>query len=75
MFFCLEHWKEEENRKGYREIQVEIVSCRTLCDPMDCSLDRSVGKESTCNVGDPSSIPGLGASTGEEIEEKGMTDG
>ena len=26
----------------------------------------SVGKESTCNAGDPSSIPGLGRSTGEE---------
>ena len=27
--------------------------------------DNSVGKESTCNVGDPSSIPGLGRSPGE----------
>ena len=27
----------------------------------------SVGKESTCNAGDPSSIPGLGTSTGEGI--------
>ena len=27
----------------------------------------SVGKESTCNVGDPGSIPGLGRSTGEGI--------
>ena len=27
----------------------------------------SVGKESTCNAGDPSSIPGLGRSTGEGI--------
>ena len=26
----------------------------------------SVGKESTCNVGDPGSIPGLGRSPGEE---------
>ena len=25
----------------------------------------SVGKESTCNAGDPGSIPGLGRSTGE----------
>ena len=25
------------------------------------------GKESTCNAGDPSSIPGLGRSTGERI--------
>ena len=29
--------------------------------------DSSVGKESTCNTGDPSSIPGSGRSTGEEI--------
>ena len=28
----------------------------------------SVGKESTCNAGDPSSIPGLGRSTGEGID-------
>ena len=28
--------------------------------------DSSVGKESACNVGDPSSIPGLGRSPGEE---------
>ena len=27
----------------------------------------SVGKESTCNAGDPSSIPGLGRSAGEGI--------
>ena len=29
--------------------------------------DSSVGKESTCNVGDPSLIPGSGRSTGEGI--------
>ena len=29
--------------------------------------DRSAGKEPTCNVGDPSSIPGLGRSAGEGI--------
>ena len=29
--------------------------------------DSSVGKESTCNAGDPGLIPGLGRSTGEEI--------
>ena len=27
--------------------------------------DSSVGKESTCNAGDPGSIPGLGRSAGE----------
>ena len=30
-------------------------------------LDSSVGKESTCNAGDPSSIPGSGRSPGEGI--------
>ena len=29
--------------------------------------DRSVGKESACNAGDPGSIPGSGRSTGEGI--------
>ena len=29
--------------------------------------DSSVGKESTCNAGDPGSIPGLGRSPGEGI--------
>ena len=29
--------------------------------------DSSVGKESVCNAGDPSSIPGSGRSAGEEI--------
>ena len=31
------------------------------------TADSSVGKESTCNVGDPNLIPGLGRSTGEGI--------
>ena len=29
--------------------------------------DSSIGKESACNAGDPSSIPGLGRSSGEGI--------
>ena len=29
--------------------------------------DSSVGKEFTCNAGDPGSVPGLGRSTGEGI--------
>ena len=29
------------------------------------SCSSSVGKDSTCNAGDPGSIPGLGRSTGE----------
>ena len=36
---------------------------------MRCGLphDSSVGKESTCNAGDPGLIPGLGRSAGEGI--------
>ena len=30
--------------------------------------DSSVGKDSTCNAGDPDSIPGLGRSAGEGID-------
>ena len=31
-------------------------------------LDNSVGKEPTCNAGDPGSIPGFGRSAGEGID-------
>ena len=33
-----------------------------------CFPGSSAGKESTCNEGDPSSIPGLGRSTGKGID-------
>ena len=39
-----------------------------LCRDVDCPKgfpDSSVGKVSTCNAGDPGSIPGLGRSSGE----------
>ena len=39
-----------------------VQLCLILCEPMDGSSD---GKESACNAGDPSSIPGLGRSPGE----------
>ena len=38
--------------------------------PLGCCLgfpNSSAGKESACNAGDPSSIPGLGKSAGEGI--------
>ena len=35
--------------------------------PVEDFPDSSVGKESACNAGDPSSIPGLGRSTGAGI--------
>ena len=57
----------------------EIVASWNLVWPVDteiaCVVEKawpgfphsSVGKESTCNAGDPSSIPRLGRSTGEGI--------
>ena len=44
-------------------------SCPTLCDPMDYTESfpcGSAGKESSCNVRDLGSIPGLGRSPGGE---------
>ena len=43
-------------------IQLEIIILSKLGFPAS-----SVGKEFTCNAGDPSAIPGLGRSTGEGI--------
>ena len=40
----------------------------TLKHTWQFSPDSSVGKESTCNAGVPSSIPGSGCSTGERID-------
>ena len=34
---------------------------------LELNKDSSVGKESTCNAGEPSSIPGLGRFAGEGI--------
>ena len=42
-----------------------VVLC--LCIGVKGFPDSSVGKESTCNAGDPSSFPGLGRSTGEGL--------
>ena len=40
---------------------------KQLRESVICFPDSSVGKESVCNAGDPSSISGLGRSTGEGI--------
>ena len=40
---------------------------QVICILQDLSPDSSVGKESACNAGDPSLIPGLGRSPGEGI--------
>ena len=41
-------------------------SANLIALPM-LTTDNSIGKESTCNAGDPGSIPGSGRSTGEGI--------
>ena len=44
------------------------LNCPTRADLTNLGFpDSSVGKESACNAGDPSSIPGLGISTGKGI--------
>ena len=48
----------------------QYCQCRVLHTSITCSVGfpgNSAGKESTCNAGDPSSIPGLGVSPGEGI--------
>ena len=45
------------------DVVIEIIKC----DLFDSNNDSSVGKESACNAGDPSLIPGLGRSAGEGI--------
>ena len=41
------------------------TACKTLIEDKLGFPDSSVGKESTCNAGDPGSIPGLERSRGE----------
>ena len=48
-------------------IKGETLSRESEIDKGCCFPHRSVGKESACNAGDPSSIPGSGRSTGEGI--------
>ena len=46
---------------GFLIYEMEIIVPASYC------FDSSVGKESACNAGDPSLIPGLGRSSGEGI--------
>ena len=50
----------KEERGAYLFKNPLEETCKALQFP-----DSSVDKESTCNAGDPGSIPGLGRSTGE----------
>ena len=46
---------------------METPMLLTITTKFTLSSESSVGKESTCNAGDPSSIPGLERSAGEGI--------
>jgi len=54
--------------EGLKSIYLFIQ--HTFTEHLTCGRgfpDRLVGKESTCNAGDPSSIPGSGRSSGEGL--------
>ena len=44
-----------------------VIEKKSICQCTWDSPDSSVGKVSTCNAGDPSSIPGSGSFTVEEL--------
>ena len=62
------HWNELLDPP---EVQLKINLHAVLCNEDESNNmgfpDSSVSKESACNAGDPSSIPGLGRSAGEGI--------
>ena len=60
-----------KNFKGRKKQEVKLKEFTDLCN-LGNTLAKttaisSAGKESTCNVGDPRSIPGMGRSPGEGI--------
>ena len=60
-------WEDSPGeRKGYPLQYSGLENSMDLFIIWGCP-DSSVGKESTCNAGDPGSIPGLGGSAGEGI--------
>ena len=60
-----------KNFKGRKKHEVKLEEFTDLWNPGNTSAKTivisSAGKESTCNVGDPRSIPGMGRFPGEEI--------
>ena len=57
---------KKKNNKIYKILNMSEVRKEQVSTMIDSDFaDSSVGKESTCNAGDPSSIPGSGRSTGE----------
>ena len=66
-------WRIAYSRHGWQRkefcisISEAVKGNMTILVYVEGFPDNSVGKESTCNGGDPGSIPGLGRSTGEGI--------
>ena len=50
-----------------QRVKIQIHGIYRVIRLLQCFPHSSVGKESTCNAGDPSLIPGLGRSAGEGI--------
>jgi len=59
MYRCFIHLKLLQNKKVYFKMPPHTTKWGFP--------GSSAGKESTCNTGDPSSVPGLGRSSGERI--------
>ena len=62
----MEALREEKTTLDALQVKHPLAAI-TLLYPYLGFPDISVGKESTCNAGDPGSIPGLGRSLGEAI--------
>ena len=56
--------KNTQNKRALKDQSITILG---LSGPFEGFPDSSVGKESSCNAGDPGSIPGSGRSAGEGI--------
>ena len=62
---CRLQWVSKGRPEGSGGDHKEIICERLINVVGECFPDSSVGKESTCNAGDPGSTPGLGRSPGE----------
>ena len=59
---CLGTGERSCSQPPQKHIELDFISAIVVCFP-----DSSVGKESACDAGDPSSIPGLRRSPGEGV--------
>ena len=61
------HQWDRRSWVSHENLKTDSSNIKLIFTPSICFPGGSVGKESTCNVGDPSSIPGLRRSPGEGI--------